>query len=44
MVNPVTVRGEAAPPALKAPGLQVAVWPVMGEPPLEAGGVKAMVA
>ena len=44
MVNPVTIRGEAGPLALKVPGLQVAVWPVMGEPPLVAGGVKAMVA
>ena len=37
MVSPVTVMGEAAPVALRAP--QVAVYEVIGEPPLEAGGV-----
>ena len=42
MVSPVTVMGEAAPVALRAP--QVAVYEVIGEPPLEAGGAKKTVA
>src|SRR6185436_3065883 len=36
--------GLAPPGALNAPGLHVAVKPVMAAPPLEAGGVKAIVA
>ena len=35
------MRGEAAPVALDAP--QVARYDVMGEPPFDAGGVKAIV-
>ena len=41
-VSPVTTSGDAAPLALKAP--QVAVYEVIGDPPLDAGGVKAIVA
>lgn len=33
--------GEAAPLALMPPGDDVAVYDVIGEPPLEAGGVNA---
>jgi hypothetical protein len=38
--RPVTVIGEPVPPAEIAPGLEVAVYPVIAEPPLLAGGEK----
>jgi hypothetical protein len=41
-VSPVTTSGEDPPVALNAP--HVAVYEVMGEPPLEAGGANATVA
>lgn len=44
MVRPVTVTGEAEPLAAIAPGLQVAVKPVIALPPVTLGGVKVMVA
>jgi len=40
--RPVTVTGDAAAVPVKAPGLQVAVNPVIAEPPFDAGGVKLM--
>jgi len=40
--RPDTVIGEAAPVPVRPPGLQVAVYPVIAEPPFEAGGVKLM--
>jgi hypothetical protein len=42
LVKPVTVRGEDAPLAVKLPGLDVAVYDVMAEPPVFAGAVKVM--
>jgi hypothetical protein len=42
--RPVIVIGEAAPLALRAPGLHVTVKLVMADPPLEAGAVNAIVA
>ncbi len=44
LVNPVTVNGEPAPVAVRPPGLLVTVKPVIGEPPVLAGGVKLTVA
>ena len=38
----ITVTGDAAAVPVKAPGLQVAVNPVIAEPPFDAGGVKLM--
>ncbi len=38
------VMGEPAPLAVAPPGLAVTVYPVMAEPPLEAGTVNATVA
>src|SRR5450631_3305991 len=40
-VRPATTRGLAAPLAVNPPGLEVAVYPVIGSPPVEAGGLKA---
>ena len=42
LLSPVTLIGEPAPDTAIAPGLQVAVNPVIALPPLLAGGVKAM--
>src|SRR4051812_28940199 len=44
LVRPPTVMGEAAPLALIAPGEDVTVYEVIGEPPFEAGGVNATLA
>jgi hypothetical protein len=43
-VSPVTVIGDPAALAVNPPGVDVAVYPVMTEPPLNAGGVNATVA
>ena len=43
-VKPVTVNGLAPPVAVKPPGLDVTVYPVIGLPPSEAGAVKSTVA
>ena len=42
--RPVTVMGEAVPDAGMAPGLEVTVYDVIAEPPLDAGAVKLTVA
>ena len=42
--SPVTVMGEADPLALTPAGDDVTVYDVIGEPPLEAGGVNVTVA
>jgi len=39
--SPVTVIGEAEPVPLMPPGLEVTTYPMIAEPPLLAGGVKA---
>ena len=44
LVKPVTVSGEFAPVAVKPPGEEVVVYPVMACPPLEDGVVKVIVA
>jgi len=44
LVRPVTVIGDAAPLATIPPGDEVAVYVVIAEPPVEAGGVNATVA
>ena len=44
MVRPTTVMGEAAPLAVMPPGEDVTVYDVIGDPPLEAGGVKVTLA
>ena len=44
LVSPVTLIGDTAPLTITAPGLQVAVKPVMALPPSLAGCVKAMLA
>jgi len=44
LVSPFTVMGDAGPLALMPPGEAVAVYDVIGEPPLEAGGVNVTVA
>lgn len=41
MVNPVTTRGEFAPVAVKPPGEDVTLYPVMTLPPVEVGAVNA---
>ncbi len=44
LLRPVTVIGEVVnplPPAVIPPGLEVTVYPVMAEPPLLTGAVKA---
>ena len=40
MVSPATVHGEDAHEPVKLPGDEVAVYPLMAEPPFEAGAVK----
>jgi hypothetical protein len=42
--SPVTVIGLALPVAVKPPGLEVTVYPVIAEPPLLAGAVNVIVA
>ena len=42
LVKPVTTNGLVVPVAVKLPGLEVTVYPVMAEPPLLAGAVKVM--
>ena len=44
MVRPVTVNGLALPVAVRPPGLEVTVYPVMAAPPLETGAVKEIAA
>jgi hypothetical protein len=44
LVKPVTIKGEAPPVAVKPPGLDVTVYEVIAEPPLETGGVNVTVA
>ena len=44
MVSPVTVIGLAAPEAVKPPGPEVTVYPVIAEPPLLPGAVNVTVA
>ena len=39
-VRPVTVSGEPAPVIVSPPGPEVTVYPVIVEPPFDAGGVK----
>ena len=41
MVKPVTTRGEFAPVAVKPPGEDVTLYPVMTLPPVEVGAVNA---
>jgi hypothetical protein len=43
-VKPVTVTGEDAAVPVIDPGDEVAVYPVMADPPLSAGAVKVIVA
>lgn len=43
-VSPVTTIGLPAPDAVKAPGVDVTVYEVIGLPPLDAGGLKLTVA
>jgi hypothetical protein len=44
LVRPVTVMGDAGPLAVNPPGEDVAVYDVIVEPPVEAGGVNVTVA
>jgi hypothetical protein len=44
LVNPVTVRGEVAPEAVKFPGFEVTVYPAIVFPPLKDGALKVTVA
>jgi hypothetical protein len=44
VAKPVTTRGELAPVAVKPPGEDVTVYPVMALPPSEAGGINATLA
>jgi hypothetical protein len=44
LVSPVTVRGDVGPLAVMLPGDDLAVYDVMGEPPLDAGAVNVTVA
>jgi hypothetical protein len=44
LVKPVITRGELAPVAVKLPGEEVTVYPVMALPPSEAGAVNATLA
>ena len=41
LVKPDTVIGELAPVAVKPPGFEVTVNPVMATPPVDAGAAKA---
>ena len=43
-MSPVTVIGLAVPVPVKPPGLEVTVYPVIGEPPLLSGAVNVTVA
>jgi hypothetical protein len=43
-VSPVTVIGDEALVPVIPPGFEVAVYPVMADPPLSAGAVKVIVA
>jgi hypothetical protein len=43
-VSPVTVTGLAEPVFVKPPGLEVTVYPVIGEPPSLVGAVNVTVA
>jgi len=42
--NPVTVIGDVVPVAVIPPGVDIAVYPVIGYPPSDAGAVYATVA
>ena len=44
LVRPVTVMGEVAPVAVAPPGLAVTVYPVIADPPADAGAVNVTVA
>ena len=44
MVSPVTVIGLAVPMPVNPPGLEVAVYPVIAEPPSLTGSVNVTVA
>lgn len=44
MAKPVTTRGELDPEAVKPPGEDVTVYPVMVPPPVEAGALKVTLA
>ena len=44
LVSPVTVIGDVVPVAVMPPGLEVTVYPVIAEPPLELGAVNVTVA
>jgi hypothetical protein len=44
LVSPVTAIGLAEPMAVKPPGLEVTVYPVIAEPPLLPGDVNVTVA
>jgi hypothetical protein len=44
LVSPVTVIGLSEPVAIKPPGLEVTVYPVILEPPLLLGAVNVTVA
>ena len=44
MVKPVTVIGEDAPVAVRPPGEEVTVYPVIADPPVFVGAVKLTVA
>jgi hypothetical protein len=43
-VSPVTVIGLAEPVAVKPPGLEITVYPVIAEPPLLTGAANVTVA
>jgi hypothetical protein len=42
LVSPVTTIGEDPPVPVKPPGLDVTVYPVIAEPPVSEGAVKAI--
>ena len=44
LVNPVTVIGDDVPVAVRAPGEEVTVYPVIADPPVFVGAVKLTVA
>jgi hypothetical protein len=44
LVSPVTVIGEEAPDAVRPPGEEVTVYPVIADPPVLVGAVKLTVA
>jgi len=44
LLRPLTVTGEDAPVPVIDPGLEVAVYPVIADPPLSDGAVKATLA